>query len=677
MTAEDLLKGLLKMKGLKKLAVLCAGCITFAGIASVMPANRLLKTDTTVYASSEKPSEIVTEGLFTFLKYPDCAYLLSCDENAEGKVVIPDKINGAPVTTISGLSRYWSGDFKDAHAFYGCTKITSVVIPDSVTSINRKAFGDCTSLREITIPDSVSYIGEDAFSGTPWLKAKQKENPLVTAGSILIDGTTCKGKVAIPDGVTSIGVNAFVNCSALTGITIPDSVTSIEESAFENCSGLTGITIPDGVTSIGNRAFENCSGLTGITIPTSVSDIGGRIFSGTGIQKITVPGGVKEIYGTTFLECSELTDLTILDPFCNLYDTVVSNTGSTFSGVIHGYDGSTAEKYATEHNIRFESLGAFSYTDAYGRCGDNATWKIDKDYTMVISGTGEMESYGGYEARFAFYWNYKDYIKKIRIEEGITGIPGQAFRNLDQVTDISFPKSLKTINSFAVDETLWWKKQLETEDFIIINDILVKCNVQGKVTVPDTVHSIMPNSFENDGITELVLPDGLTELESWILTYSTIKAVTLPESLTRLGYYAFEGCRSLEEIVIPEKTESIGSGAFSNCESLKSITILNPGCEIFDEARTISDKVNYDYNMDTGESTITASYSGVIRGYAGSTAEAYAKKYGYTFEALSKEAVTTTAKAVTTTAQAATTTAKAATTTAKAVTTTADRKSVV
>jgi len=132
-----------------------------------------------------------------------------CDEAAEGEVVIPDEIEGLPVTSIGGS------------AFSACGGLTSITILDSVTSIGDGAFAGCLNLNSVTILDSVTSIGEGAFMVCPRLTS-----------------------INIPDSVTSIGGGAFVDCSMLTSITIPDSVTSIGAYAFGDCSNLTSITIP-------------------------------------------------------------------------------------------------------------------------------------------------------------------------------------------------------------------------------------------------------------------------------------------------------------------------------------------------------------------------------------------------------------------------------------------------
>jgi hypothetical protein len=108
--------------------------------------------------------------------------------------------------------------------------------------------------------------------------------------------------------VTSIGSNAFANCTWLTSITIPSSVTSIGENAFNGCDGLTSITIPSSVSSIGDSVLYGCSGLTSITIPSSVTSFGSYAFAGCeGLTSITIPSSVTSIGGGAFMNCTGLT----------------------------------------------------------------------------------------------------------------------------------------------------------------------------------------------------------------------------------------------------------------------------------------------------------------------------------------------------------------------------------
>ena len=178
------------------------------------------------------------------------------------------------------------------YAFWGCTRLSSIIIPASVTSIGEDAFLGCTRLSSIIIPASVTSIGEDAFKGCAGLSSIVVEkgntsyhrggNCLIeTASKTLILG--CKNSVIPTDGsVTSIGNSAFYGCTGLSSITIPANVTSIGEYAFYDCDSLTSISIPSSVTRIGNSAFFGCSSLASINIHGSATRIGYNAFSGTG-----------------------------------------------------------------------------------------------------------------------------------------------------------------------------------------------------------------------------------------------------------------------------------------------------------------------------------------------------------------------------------------------------------
>ena len=232
-----------------------------------------------------------------------------------GNVVIPEEV------TYMNRTRKVTSIGSDAFKY---SSLTSVTIPNSVTSIGSYAFESCYSLTSVTIPNSVTSIGDGAFQGchgltsvtisdiTAWLSisfAGSESNPLCYAYHLFLNGEEVKD-LTIPNSVTSIGDYAFQWCSSLTSVTIPNSVTSIGNSAFYYCSNLTSVTIPNSVTSIGGYAFQRCSSLTSVTIGNSVTTIGYSAFSDcSSLTSVTIPNSVTYIGDYAFSGCSSLTSI--------------------------------------------------------------------------------------------------------------------------------------------------------------------------------------------------------------------------------------------------------------------------------------------------------------------------------------------------------------------------------
>ena len=172
-------------------------------------------------------------------------------------------------------------------------------IADGVTGIPNNAFFDCSGLTSITIPDSAFYIGRGTFNGCTGLTSIIIGNDVTSIMDNAFVRCISLTSITIPNGVITIGNHVFEGCTSLTSITIPDSVTTIGNSAFDNCTSLTSITIPEGVTSIGRGAFNYCSSLTSIIIGNSVTSIGDDVFAGC--------SNLKTIYA------SEGFDTTLLD----------------------------------------------------------------------------------------------------------------------------------------------------------------------------------------------------------------------------------------------------------------------------------------------------------------------------------------------------------------------------
>ncbi|SPF49071.1 exported hypothetical protein [Candidatus Desulfosporosinus infrequens] len=301
---------------------------------------------------------------------------------AGGAVTIPSTLGGVPVTSIgpvafksctsltsiiipqgvTSIDGWNMGGFISG-AFEGCTGLTSIIIPQELISIGDYAFSGCTGLTSISIPPGVTSIGNGAFSGTGLTSISIP--PGASIGSSAFGGCTSLTTVSIPQGVTSINISAFYGCTGLTSFSLAvgnSAYSTINGMLFNKAGtsliacpgGLTSISIPQGTTSISNGAFYDCIGLTSINIPQGVTSIGDFAFYGcTGLTSINISQGVTSVGDFAFYGCTSLTSITFNSAATTIYDD--ANTISSTATII-GYDISTAKTYAAKYNKNFKLL---------------------------------------------------------------------------------------------------------------------------------------------------------------------------------------------------------------------------------------------------------------------------------------------------------------------------------
>ena len=522
----------------------------------------------------------------------------SCGENVNWTL---DKSGQLRISGTGEMTNYTNENENECPWYSYRGQIVSAVIEEGVTSIGNYAFYSLYNLPEINIPDSIVSIGTSALSACSELTS-----------------------ITIPDGVTTIGESAFSSCGNLTSIDIPNSVTSIERGAFAGCMSLTDISIPDSVTKLEEYVFSTCTSLTNIRIPDSVTDIGSYAFYDCrSLESIVIPSEVNTMGRSIFLGCSSLKDITFKGhaptsawfAFDGLTTTAYypSDDSSWTEEVKNSFDGTITWKTYDEKII-----------DS-GTCGEDVTWTLNSDGLLTISGTGKMADYT--EAYQWPWYENREQIVSVVIEEGVTYIGYSAFEKFINLTSIEIPNSVTEIGwSAFADCSSLTEITIPSSVSYIGWGVFFGCTSLKEINVDEGNE----NYFSKDGVLfsgttltycpgadrqEYVIPDGITSInESAFIDCSELTNIEMSSSVTCIGFAAFEGCSGLKKLELPTRVNEIQTRAFSGCSGLTEITFkgLAPTFGDSDVFGGVTADVYYPSNDSSWTEKVRQDYGGTL-----------------------------------------------------------------
>ncbi|PHS08601.1 MAG: hypothetical protein COA88_06455 [Kordia sp.] len=454
-----------------------------------------------------------------------------------------DYANGGATVNIPATVDYNSATYNvteigdEAFLAFGSTeKITSIVIPDGVTSIGSRAF-QANLLASVTIPDSVTQLSNLSFGENPLLANVVLSNNLISIAQFSFISCSLIN-VAIPDNVTTIGLNAFRN-NQLTSVTIPNNVASIAAGAFFG-NPLTCVvsesTIPPtvGITVGGNTNLDSFGG--------SRSNI-----------DLSIPTGTATAYATA------------------------QWTG--FNSVAEGLSGTFVVGNIT-YQINANPNNEVTVTD-YNTAGGTV---VNIPATVTSGCTDFSVTEIGNSA-----FNNKG-LTSISIPDSVTTIGDNAIRNNNNLTSVIIPDSVISIGNIAFVNN-GMTNLVIGNNVATIGDYAFRFNSITSVTIPDSVTNIGQRAFESNAISNLVIGNGLIGIGDYVFGYNDITSVTIPDSVLTIGDNAFVSNDEMTNLVIGNSVTSIGEFAFAmnpSLAQLTSVTIPSSVTSIGDYAFSIA-----------------------------------------------------------------------------------------
>ncbi len=428
-------------------------------------------------------------------------------------------------------------------AFENNAQITTVQIPESVTTIGASAFAGCISLESIEILNKEALIDSTSFQNTAYYNnADNWVNGALCIDSFLVKvESTVQSEFTIDDEVTSIAIGAFDNCTGLTTVVVGSGVRTHGTAPFASCTNLKTLVVGDGVTdfsklvgtsatlenlvlgdgisTLATTALSKCTGLKTVTLGKGLTTIPNTLFKNLkNLQAVTFEGDVTTIGSNVFYGCTALKEVYLPDSIESM-------------GTHNFYNCTSLETVHLPANLPVLKQYTF-----YG-CTSLKNVTIPQTVTSIGNN--------------AFYKCSS--LEEINLHEGITEIGQYAFHDCKKLTEIKLPNSLTTLGRNAI----------------------YGCEGVTELTIPAGITKIESATFQNcKGLVKINLPSGITTIgDSAFRNCTSLKNIVLPENLITLSNSCLRGCTSLEELIIPDSVTSCGTYLITDSTSLKRVVV--------------------------------------------------------------------------------------------------------
>ena len=472
--------------------------------------------------------------------------------------IYPNSVNKAQVMRESNGRPYYNCDpqYKDTQMYQEvCDYIDSikdeyiismpkkVVINEGISNISNYAFYNCTSLEEITIPNTVTSIDFDALAKTN-IKKLTIPNSVTTIADCAFWGNSSLTEVKLSENLKSLGVNAFQQCTALTEIEIPEGISKIGQWCFLGCTNLAKIYIPKAVTLIDGWAFLDCNKLKTIYFGGTKADFDNITVESQVVGNISSNPSACISTAKKYYQCSKYGNYKYYVPEdatneCTVYDyngtkSIVvipsSMNGKTVNTLENTFAGNTNLEAVTIPNSVKNINGAFA------GCSNLTT--IVMPSSLEILGSD------------AFNCAYK--LSSIEIPTTVTAIGANCFAGCDMET-IKIPETVKSIGSYAFAD----------------------CTKLESITIPESVESMGSYVFSGcTRLTDVRLSNSITEIPNGCFEgCMNLTDMCIPSSVTSIGTSAYKDCTGLTELEFPNNITSVGTYAFRGCSNIRKIVI--------------------------------------------------------------------------------------------------------